>query len=50
MFITSVNDIRDKLFSCVNDTGRKFIAMSLTPLNNLYFPGVVDTVQKNQKA
>ncbi len=26
MFITGVNDTRDKLFSGVNDTGEKFIA------------------------
>ncbi len=45
MFITGINDTVDKLFSGVNDTGEKFI------IYNLYFPGVVDTVQKKtQKA
>jgi hypothetical protein len=39
MFITSVNNTGDKLFSGVNDTGEQFI-----------FPGVVDTVQKKTKS
>jgi hypothetical protein len=26
------------------------LAMTLTPVNNLYFPGVVDTVQKKPKS
>jgi hypothetical protein len=46
MFITGVNDTGDKLFSGVNDTGENLSPVLLTPVNNLYFPGVVDTVQK----
>jgi hypothetical protein len=50
MFITSVNDTGDKLFNGVNDTGPKNLSpVSLTPVNNLYFPGVVDIVQKKNK-
>jgi hypothetical protein len=44
MFITGVKDTGDKLFSGVNDTGEQ-----LTPVNNLYSPGVVDTVQKKKQ-
>jgi hypothetical protein len=47
--MTGVNVTGDKLFSGVNDTGEKFIAVSLTPVNNLYFPFVIDTVQKKTK-
>jgi hypothetical protein len=44
-------DTGDKLFSGVNDTGEKFTPVSLKPVNNLYFSGVIDIVQKkNQKA
>jgi hypothetical protein len=32
------------MFGGVNDTGKKFI----TPVNNIYFSGVVDTVQKKK--
>jgi hypothetical protein len=30
----------------VNNTGEKFIA---APVNNLYFPGVLDTIQKKKQ-
>jgi hypothetical protein len=46
MFFTGVVDTGDKLFNGVNDTGKKFIA---GVVDNLYFPGVVDTVQKKTK-
>jgi hypothetical protein len=49
MFITGVNDTGNKLFSGVNDTGKNLSPVSLTQVNNLYFPGVVDTVQKKTK-
>ncbi len=49
MFITSVNDTGVKLFSGVNDTGDKFFACEQCVVNNLYFPSVVDTVQKKTK-
>ncbi len=49
MFITAVNDTGDKLFSGVNDTGKNLSPVSLTPVNILYFPGVIDTVQKKTK-
>jgi hypothetical protein len=42
-------DIRELLLITgvgVNDTGDKLFSVSTTPANNLYFPGVVDTVQK----
>jgi hypothetical protein len=42
--MTGVNVTGDKLFSGVNDT-----AVSLTSVNNLYFPVVIDTVQKKTK-
>jgi hypothetical protein len=37
MFITGVNNTGDKLFSCVNDTGEKFIT------GDKFFGGVSDT-------
>jgi hypothetical protein len=44
MFITGVVDTGDKLF-------KNLSPVLLTPVNNLYFPGVIDTVdKKNQKA
>jgi hypothetical protein len=50
MFITHVNDNSDKLVSGVNDTSETLSPVSLTPVNNIYFPGVVDTVQKKTKS
>jgi hypothetical protein len=41
MFFTGVVDTGDKLFSVS--------PVSLTPVNNLYFPSVIDTVQKKNK-
>jgi hypothetical protein len=50
VFITVVVDTGDKLFSGVNDTGEKFIACVVdTGDNNLYLPGVVDTIQNKTK-
>ncbi len=46
----TVNDTGDKLFSGANDTGEKLSQVLLTPVNNLYFPGVVDTVEKKTKS
>jgi hypothetical protein len=48
MFITGVNDTSDKLFSVVNDTGKKLSLVSNTPAINLchrfsVIAGVVDT-------
>ncbi len=48
MFITDVNDTGDKLFSGVTTPAKNLSPVSLTPVNNLYFPGVVDTVQRKK--
>jgi hypothetical protein len=49
MFITGVNDTGDKLFSGVTTPAKNLSPVSLTPVNNLYFPGVIATVQKKTK-
>ena len=46
MFITGVNDTDEKLFSCVNDTGEKFID-GFRPCHGFsVIAGVVDTGDK----
>jgi hypothetical protein len=49
MFITGVNDTVISCSAVSTTLAKNLWPVSLTPVNNLYFPGVIDIVQEKTK-